>query len=122
MFRSKSLPRRLRPARFNLNCLEDRAVPTTFTVTSAADSGLGTLRDAIVAANKNAGADVIAFSPIVFIPPHTITLTSGELLISDALTIQGPGASLLTVSGNNASRVFDIDAFGFVRINATISG
>lgn len=38
----------------------------------------------------------------------TIVLTQGELLIDKALTISGLGADKLTVSGNNASRVFRI--------------
>ena len=42
--------------------------------------------------------------------PRTITLTSGELLLSRGATIAGPGPSLLTVSGNYASRVFEIAA------------
>ena len=37
-----------------------------------------------------------------------ITLTSGQLVIDKNLTIQGPGANLLAISGNNASRVFYI--------------
>ena len=40
----------------------------------------------------------------------TITLTTGELAISKNLTIAGPGAGVITVSGNHASRVFDIAA------------
>src|SRR5262249_9479231 len=39
---------------------------------------------------------------------QTITLTSGELPISQSLDIEGPGAGLLALSGNTASRVFDI--------------
>ena len=35
---------------------------TTFTVTSTDDSGAGTLRQAILDANGNAGADIIAFN------------------------------------------------------------
>ena len=42
--------------------------------------------------------------------PRTINLTSGELLLSRGATIAGPGPSLLTVSGNHASRVFEIAA------------
>ncbi len=48
------------------------AVAATFTVTTAADSGAGSLRQAILDANANAGADTIAFD----IPGsgiHTIT-------------------------------------------------
>ena len=48
-----------------------------------------------------------------------VTLTSGQLVINKSLTIQGPGANLLTVSGNNASRVFSISAGAF---NVTLSG
>src|SRR2546426_10601307 len=48
-----------------------------------------------------------------------ITLTSGELAIGKNLTIQGPSANLLTISGNNASRVFDINASG---VTVTLDG
>lgn len=36
----------------------------------------------------------------------TITLTSGEIQITDSLTISGPGSGALTISGNNSSRIF----------------
>jgi hypothetical protein len=39
---------------------------------------------------------------------QTITLTSGELVIDKSLDIEGLGAERLTVSGNHASRIFDI--------------
>src|SRR6266540_213772 len=45
-----------------LEVLEDRTVPSTFTVTTLADSGPGSLRAAITAANTNPGADVIRFA------------------------------------------------------------
>src|SRR5947209_18085641 len=38
----------------------------------------------------------------------TFSLTTGQLRITDALTIDGPGVNRLTVSGNHASRVFGI--------------
>jgi hypothetical protein len=41
----------------------------------------------------------------------TILLTTGELLIDKDLTIAGPGADVITVSGNHASRVFNLVAF-----------
>lgn len=75
----------------------------TFTVTTLADSGPQSLRAAIAAANSAAGADTITFQSGL---TGTITLSSGQLQIDDTLAIQGPGASTLTVSGNNASRVF----------------
>jgi hypothetical protein len=90
-----------------LEALEDRAVPSTFTVTNLADSGPGSLRAAITAANGNPGADVIQFAHGL---KGTITLTStnGELSIMDDLTINGPGANKVTVSGGDVTRVFHV--------------
>jgi hypothetical protein len=82
-----------------------------------ADSGDGSLRAAISAAEANPGADVIQFASQVH---GTITLTAGELDIRSDLVIDGPGANRLTVSGNDASRVFDVaggaDAGGGIRV------
>ena len=58
-----------------------------------------------------AGANTITFSSL-FDNPQTITLTSGDLVITNSVnsnvTINGPGANLLTVSGNNNSKIFSI--------------
>ncbi|HJQ24044.1 MAG TPA: HYR domain-containing protein [Blastocatellia bacterium] len=70
----------------------------TLTVSNLNDSGPGSLRDAI--ANASPG-DTINI-PVT----GTITLTSGELVISKSLTIIGSGSSNLQVSGNHLSRVF----------------
>jgi hypothetical protein len=86
-----------------LDILEDRSVPSTFTVTNLLDGGPGSLRAAITAANANPGADTIDFGVA-----GTIALKSGELDITDSLTINGPGINSLTVSGNNTSRVFGL--------------
>jgi len=67
------------------------------------DSGSGSLRDAI---KKAKDSDTIVFASSL--NGQTITLTSGELAITQNLDIEGPGASLLAISGNNASRVFNI--------------
>ncbi|MDI1243353.1 MAG: carboxypeptidase-like regulatory domain-containing protein, partial [bacterium] len=77
------------------------------TVSSTADAGPGTLRQAILDANALAGADTIVFNG-TFGSAQTILLTSGEMLVSDELTITGPGANLLTISGGNSSRIFSI--------------
>src|SRR5262249_26726222 len=50
------------------------------------------------------GADNVRFAPGLH---GTINLAS-EIAISADLTIDGPGANQLTVSGNNATRVFDV--------------
>ncbi len=70
-------------------------------VTTNADSGSGSLRQVI--------SDVCAGSTITFAASvvSPITLTSGEIVINKDLTIQGPGANLLSISGNNASRIFN---------------
>ncbi|MBL8056716.1 MAG: DUF11 domain-containing protein [Anaerolineales bacterium] len=73
-------------------------------VTSTADSGPGSLH--LAAANTCADG-TITFS---LATPATITLTSGEISLARSLTLTGPGAGLLTVSGNAASRVFNVAA------------
>src|SRR5262249_58122482 len=92
--------------RLHVERLEDRWMPSTFLVENLADSGPDSLRQAILDANASPGADVIDFAPAA--RDGTITLTSGQLSITDDLTIDGPGADRLAVSGNDASRVFRI--------------
>ena len=87
----------------------------TFLVTNLDDNGPGSLRQAVLDADSNKGADTINFQAGL---TGTIVLTSGELFIIDDLTINGPGASLITVSGNHASRVFEI----LSGVTAEISG
>src|SRR5262245_59981020 len=88
-------------------------VMATLTVTSPLDDGsAGTLRWAIANAEAN---DTIEFALTY---PATITLTSGELFINKNLTIQGPGARSLKVSGNHSSRVFEVS----VGTTVTLSG
>ncbi|MGK7898446.1 MAG: carbohydrate-binding protein [Xenococcus sp. (in: cyanobacteria)] len=79
----------------------------TFTVNNTNDRGIGSLRQAIANANGLAGLDTIEFANNL--SGQTITLTSGELQITDDLTINGLGADFLTISGNNADRVFLVD-------------
>jgi hypothetical protein len=75
-------------------------------VTSLANDGAGSLRAEILAASPGAA---ITFDPaLISSGPATITLTTGQLEVAKDLTIQGPGAELLTISGNFGSRVFNI--------------
>ncbi|AFY55137.1 Cadherin domain-containing protein,putative calcium-binding protein [Rivularia sp. PCC 7116] len=76
-------------------------------VTNTNDSGEGSLRQAIENANNLEDVDTITFD--ASLSGETITLTSGELLVTDAVTIQGLGANQITISGNNSSRIFKID-------------
>jgi hypothetical protein len=95
---------------------------TTLIVTTTADSGAGSLRDTIAAANDG---DTIQFDAAL--NGQTITLTSAELLIDKDLTIDGPGAGQLTVKrstagGTPAFRIFEITPDHTVTINGiTIS-
>ena len=79
------------------------------TVTSTADSGAGSLRDAIAAASSGDNINVTVTG--------TITLTTGTLTITKSLTISGPGASDLAVSGNNAVQVFAVNSGATVAIS-----
>ena len=109
-----------------LESLEDRRLLALVTVTTLEDSvnlndGVTSLREAIFAANTVLGADTIEFAPTLMADgPSTILLTQGELKITDSLSINGPGADLLTIdaSGNDptpdmnngdGSRVFNIE-------------
>jgi hypothetical protein len=85
--------------------LDDRTLPSTFVVTNLLDSVAGSLRQAVLDANAHPGPDDIAFAPGL---QGTIALTSGQLDITDGLTIHGPGAGRVTVSGTDHSRVFGI--------------
>ncbi len=76
------------------------------TVTNTADNGAGSFRQAIADAQED---DTIDFASDV---TGTISLLSGELLISRALTIHGPGADLLAIDAGKASRVLHLDAHG----------
>ena len=93
--------------------------PGTFIVTNTADSGVGSLRYEIGLANSAGGASTIAFGSL-FNTPQTITLTSGQLELSNTIepeTITGPAAGV-TVSGGGLSRVFQVDS----GVTASISG
>jgi Bacterial Ig-like domain (group 3) len=105
--------------------LEDRRLLSTFTVDSTADTltggspTTGTLRWAVEQANDATSASTIDFS--LGSTAATITLSQGVLELSNtsfATTITGPGADLLSVSGNRSSRVFQVDP----NVTATLSG
>ena len=65
--------------------LEDRRVLATFTVTTSADSGSGSLREAIGSANALPGVDMVVFDPNI--PNLTVNLTTSELMITEGLVI-----------------------------------
>src|SRR5262245_24751173 len=105
---------RCRPA---LEGLESRQLLADFTVTTAANTGAGSLRQAITAANDNPGPDRILFD-IPDAQSKTITPSSFLPTINEAVTIDGysqPGTSVNT------------DPLGFnaqlaIRINGSNAG
>lgn len=93
-------------------CL-DAAQGATLTVTSLADAGPGTLREAIILANASVGVP----DTIVFGVDGTISLVSRLPAIEDDLTIDGTGATI-TVSGDKSVQVLFVGAGKRVRIAA----
>ncbi len=102
---------RLRPT---VLALEDRTL-LSFTVLNTDDSGSGSLRYEVGLANAAGGTNTIDFNtnPALgtnFNTPQTITLTSGQLDVTDnGLTIMGPAAGV-TVSGGGTSRIFAVES------------
>jgi hypothetical protein len=87
----------------------DRLEPRTLlsatpVVTSAADRGPGTLRDALAAAQAG---DSIVFAPQL--QGKTIKLTGGPLVVATDVTITGPGSRVVTISAQGRSGDFVID-------------
>jgi hypothetical protein len=80
-------------------------------VTTLNDYQAGSLREAIALANSG--------DTIVFDISGTITLAGPLNILSKSLTITGPGAGSLAISGDDRYRVFSIQAEGEV---VTISG
>ena len=101
------------------------AQAATFKVTKTADTNDGlcdvdcSLREAIATANASITDDVIVFDALVFSTAQTIILNGTSLVITDGgkLSINGTGAELLTISGNNASRIFLVETGANATIN-----
>ena len=102
---SRTDPRRTnlanrRRSQLCLEILECRYVPST--VTNLVDAGPGSLRDALATTPLGGMVD---FQPGL---SGTITLTNATLTITEDVTITGPGAGVITVSGNNTIQVFNL--------------
>ena len=99
---------RFRP---RLEGLEERTVLSTLTVLNTLDKGAGSLRNTITGAMSG---DTIVFAPSL--DGQTITLTSDQLEIKTSLDIEGPGAGLLAISGNDANGMFKVKGGSTVTI------
>lgn len=99
------------------------SVFTGLSVTTTADSGPGSLRQAILDANVDANTDIITFN-IAGTGPHVITLASALPDIIHPLTIDGysdPEASPNTLSvGNNAVIEWEVNGGGTIATGLNI--
>lgn len=78
------------------------------------DSGPGSFRQALADNRGLGGGSTVIFSNIV---SGTIRLLGGELVISNDVTIVGPGAGSLVIDGNRASRIFNLSGNADVNIS-----
>ena len=94
-------------------------------VTNTNDSGAGSLRQAIIDANANAGINTITFN-ITGAGVHTISPTSALPAVTDAVTIDGTtqpgyaGTPLIELDGTNAGA--NVNGLEFVSGNGTLRG
>jgi hypothetical protein len=79
----------------------------SFLVDNLNNGGTGTLRAAIESANVNPGFDTIDFDAGL---NGTIVLSSGLPQLTDDVEISGPGADVITVSGNSLHRPFFVSS------------
>lgn len=91
----------------------DVAGAASDTVTTCSGSGTGSLPAVVASA---AAGDTITF--VVSCPPTSPIVLSSTIEITQNLTIDGPGAGVLAVSGNDAVGVFTISS----AVTAAISG
>jgi uncharacterized repeat protein (TIGR01451 family)/CSLREA domain-containing protein len=108
---------------------ESRVEPTvllaaalaSFSVSKTADTNDGTcnadcsLREAIVATNASAGADMITFAanlPVLTITGSDNLAANGDLDINDSLTIMGNGSGTTIIDTNYTTNCGDCKVFG----------
>ena len=110
----------------DIGAVERRPNAVTYVVDSLLDENDGvhtagnfSLREAIALSNASESDDVIDFAPGL---NGTIVLTLQDFDLTGSVTINGPGAALLTIDANNGSRHFTIDGTTTDPLDVTISG
>ena len=104
---------------------DDPAEAAGFAVTTTADGGAGSLRDAIDQANANPGPDTIT------VPAGTYTITiagateddnaTGDFDVVGELTINGAGAGTTIIDADGLDRAFDLHTGPVVLAGMTIT-
>jgi hypothetical protein len=92
--------------------LEDRCLLSVATVNTAMDvvdlgDGVTSLREAVLITNILDGHDTIQFAESLH--GQTISLSAGELAITDALTIVGPGGNLIVIDATASDDTPDLN-------------
>src|SRR5262245_40866221 len=101
------------------------AEATDYTVINTNPSGPGSLAQAMIDQDNGGGSDRILFQSGL---SGTITPSSDLTTVDESLQILGPGANALTISGNNARRIFreatggDLTVSGLTLAHAYASG
>jgi hypothetical protein len=121
----KSIPGFNRVEQYLIDVFPTGKANETYIVTNTNDYGVGSLRRAIEMANNKKGADTIVFD--ASLQGKTITLSSGQLQITDGLNIVGLGQKSLTISGGwnggrSGSDIFYVGGDGLAGINVAFSG
>jgi Bacterial Ig-like domain (group 3) len=120
--------------RLRLEWLEDRTLPSTFTVANTNDSGLGSLRQAITDANATAGLNTIDFNIPTSDPGYNSTTHSFTIIptspglpaITSSVTIDGTsqpgfvGTPIIELDGASAGA--GVSGLNVVVANCTIEG
>jgi hypothetical protein len=88
-----------------IEILESRIAPAVLTVMNLTDAGSESLRGVIAGSHSG---DTIVFSHTLKGP---LPLGGTDIPITHPLTIIGPGANKIIISGGNNSRIFDISGF-----------
>ena len=102
--------------------LESRIAPATFMVTTVADSGAGSLRQAISSANSAAGADTILFGftagsfPVISLL-SALPVIAGDVFLDAALAV-GAGPEVV-LDGATAGSAVGLSITGS---NVTVKG
>lgn len=89
---------------FLISMMYASSFASTYNVTNTNSSGAGSLKQAIISANSDASSPHIIVASSI---SGTIILDS-TLTIKKSLTITGPSAGGLMISGNNTYRIFEI--------------
>ena len=114
------------PLRSCIEPLEARIAPATFIVTTVADTGPGSLRQAILDANAAIGADTITFSisgtsiikPLTHLPAIVGKTSIAGMVNGTRISIDGSGA----VGASDSNNASGLMIFGSVSNGSSISG